>query len=83
VFVAAYTRDVRSRTASEVARRRTERLAGLTPAERVAIAEQLTEEGLRTYMATHHVDRATALARIKATRRLGRRPSASASADER
>jgi hypothetical protein len=55
----------------------------MTPHERVRLAERLGEEGLTSYMHTHRVDRQTAVARIKATRRLGRRPSASADADER
>jgi hypothetical protein len=54
------------------------RAAALTPAERVALAERLGREGLASFMTTHGVDRTTAIRRIKATRRLGRRPSASA-----
>lgn len=77
-----YTRSMRSKSAEAVAQRRAERLAALSPAARVALAMRLAEDGLRTYMATHRVERRTALARIKATRRLGRRRSASAEADE-
>jgi hypothetical protein len=55
----------------------------LTPDERVLLAERLGDEGLAAYMEAHGVDRQTAVARIKATRRLGRPSSVSAEADER
>lgn len=71
-----------SPSAQAVARRRTSRLAAMTPSERVALALRLGEDGLASYMAIHGVDRRTAVAQIKRTRRLGRRPSASAEADE-
>jgi len=54
----------------------------MTPAERVALAMRLSEEGLASFMALHGVDRRAAIARIKATRRAGRRPSASADSDD-
>ena len=54
----------------------------MTPAERVALVVRLSEEGLASYMATHGLDRQTAITRIRATRRVGRRPSASADADD-
>lgn len=76
-----YTHLMRSRSAS--ATRRLARLASMTPDERVRLAMRLGEDGLSLYMSTHGVDRRTATARIKATRRLGRRPSACAQADER
>jgi hypothetical protein len=47
------------------------------------MASRLAEQGIATYIATHGVDRTRAIAHIKATHRLGRRPSASAAADER
>lgn len=53
----------------------------MTPGERVALAERLGREGLATYMHAHGVDRPTAVGQIKATRRLGRPPSACAEAD--
>lgn len=53
----------------------------MTPAERLALAERLGEEGIAAYMLAHEVYRRTAIARIKAARRLGRRYSASAAAD--
>jgi hypothetical protein len=74
---------MRSSSAETAARRRRARLAAMTPSERVALAMRLAEDGLADFMRLHSVDRATAVARIKATRRLGRRRSASAEADER
>jgi hypothetical protein len=71
-----------SKVARAVARSRADQLARLTPAERIALAVRLAEEGLAAYMTTHRVDRRTATRQIKATRRLGRRYSASAAADE-
>jgi len=72
---------MRSPSATAIARERTARLAALTPDERVALAERLGEQGLTSFMAVHGLDRRAAVARIKATRRLGRRRSASAEAD--
>jgi hypothetical protein len=57
---------------------RQERVAALTVDERLALLKRLSEEGLASYMALHGVDRRTAVARIKSTRRLGRRPSSCA-----
>ena len=51
----------------------------MTPDERVTLAVRLGAEGLASYMAVHGVERAVAIARIRATRRIGRRPSACAS----
>jgi hypothetical protein len=73
---------MRSRSAEAADRARAERLARMTPAERVALAARLGEDGLASHMAAQRVDRPTAVAQIKAARRLGRRPSASAEADE-
>lgn len=69
---------MRSNVARDVSRRREERLAALTPAERVALAMRLGEAGLASFMTTHSVNRDTARARIAATRRAGRRRSAAA-----
>jgi hypothetical protein len=74
---------MRSRTAAAIARRRAARLAAMTPDARVQLAIQLADEGLIAFMAAHGLDRRAAIARITATRRLGRRPSASADRDER
>jgi hypothetical protein len=71
-----------SKVASEVSRERWRRLAALTPAERILLAERLGEEGIASFMVTQRVDRRTAIHRIKASHRLGRRHSASAAADE-
>jgi hypothetical protein len=72
----------RSKVASEVTRQRMARLAAMTIEERLALLERIREQGLSAYIELHRVDRATAIARIKATNRFGRRRSASASADE-
>ena len=72
---------MRSRSATASAHVRATRLAAMTPDARVKLAARLGEDGVASYMATHRVDRAAAIARIKATRRLGRRPSACGDAD--
>jgi hypothetical protein len=74
---------MRSRTAEAIDRDRAARIAALTPEERVALALRLADQGLAAFMSAHNVDRATAMTRIKATRRLGRRRSASADVNER
>jgi hypothetical protein len=66
----------------DIDQRRAARLAAMTPEARVALAARLGEEGLSTFMAAHRLDRRSAVARVKATRRLGRRPSGSADVDE-
>ncbi|MBA2301249.1 MAG: hypothetical protein H0W08_01295 [Acidobacteria bacterium] len=71
-----------SKAAREAAQRRSRRVAAMSPAERVALAHRLAEAGIAAYMLTHGIDRRTAVARIKATRRLGRRHSACDAADE-
>jgi hypothetical protein len=71
-----------SPVAHAVSQERREQLAAMTPADRVALAVRLGDQGLASYMATHGLDRQTAIARIRATRRLGRRRSASADADD-
>ena len=73
---------MRSAVAHAVSEEQREQLAAMTPAERVALAVRLGEEGIASYMATHGLDRQTAITRIRATRRVGRRPSASADADD-
>jgi hypothetical protein len=79
--IGPYTDAVKSRLAGESRRRRFERVAAMTPADRVALAARLGVAGLESYMATHGVDRSEAVARIQATRRAGRRRSASDLAD--
>jgi hypothetical protein len=71
-----------SKVANDVARRRWRRIAALSPAERIQLAEQLGRQGIESFTITQRVDRRTAIARIKATHRLGRRHSTSAAADE-
>ncbi|MBL8138338.1 MAG: hypothetical protein JNL48_17070 [Acidobacteria bacterium] len=71
-----------SAVAHAVSQEQRAQIAAMTPADRVALALRLGEEGLAAFAALHGVDRQTAIARIRATRRVGRRPSASADADE-
>jgi len=54
----------------------------MTPAERVALAVRMGEQGLASYMAAHGVDRRAARALIEATRRAGRRRSLAAERDD-
>lgn len=77
-----YTGHMRCAVAQAVSQEQREQLAAMTPAERIALVVRLSEEGLASYMATHGLDRQTAIARIRATRRVGRRSSASADADD-
>ena len=63
---------MRSRVAQEIARFDRERVASMTPAQRVELALRLSDEGLASFMASQNVDRATARSRIAATRRAGR-----------
>lgn len=62
----------------DLRREQRERMAKMTPAERVALVEKLGAEGLAAFMAAHHMDRQTALKAIRRSRRIGRRPSRSA-----
>lgn len=73
---------MRSASIDAVNARRAARLAAMTPAARVALAARLGEEGLATFMTVHRLERAAAVARIKATRQLGRRRSRSADVNE-
>jgi hypothetical protein len=69
---------MRSKVAADLAREQAKRVAAMTPAERIALAERLGEESIVLYMAAEKVDRRTAIARLEASRRVGRRPSRSA-----
>ena len=73
---------MRSRSADAIAATRAARLAAMTPDARVNLAGRLREDGLASFMTAHQLDRRSAVARIKATRRLGRRPSRAADVDE-
>jgi hypothetical protein len=68
---------MRSRLAHQLKKEQRERVARMTPAERVALTERLGREGLAEYMSANGVDRATAIEAIKRTRRVGRRRSRS------
>lgn len=72
---------MRSAAADAVDRDRARRIAALSPDERLRLMAELTAQGLESHMERFNVDRATAVASVKATRRLGRTPSASAQAD--
>ena len=54
-----------SRSAQAGDQARADRLARMTPAERVELVFKLGEQGLAAYMTTHGVDRQTAIARIR------------------
>ena len=51
---------MRSRVARAAAQATSRRIAGMSPAERIAIAVRLAEEGVASYILTHGVDRTTA-----------------------
>jgi hypothetical protein len=71
-----------SRSATAAAASRAARVATMTPDARVQLAVRLGEQGLEAFMSAHNLARGAAIARIKATRRLGRPHSACAEADE-
>lgn len=81
--IRSYTERMGSKAAADVRRAQLARYAAMTPEQRLDAAMRMTEEGLHDYMATHGIDRATAIARIRATRRVGRRPSGSDDAAHR
>lgn len=64
--------------ADDLRREQRERVSKMTPAERSALANRLGEEGLAAFMSANGVDRQSALKAIRRSRRVGRRPSASA-----
>ena len=66
---------MRSKVADEVREEQRKRVQAMTPAERVALARKLGEQGLAAYMAANNLTRAEAVARVKAARARGRRPS--------
>lgn len=73
-----YNEAMKSKVATDLAREQARRVAAMTPAQRIALAERLGEESIALYMAAQNVDRPTAIARLEASRRFGRRPSHSA-----
>lgn len=66
---------MRSPLMERLEREQRERFARMTPAERVALSEQLGQAGLAEYMSANSLDRAAAILAIKQSRRVGRRPS--------
>ncbi len=65
-----------SKLMADLRRERQQRELAMTPSERVALAKQLGEQALQTYMSAHGLDRESALRAIRKTRQFGRRPSA-------
>jgi hypothetical protein len=72
-----------SRVARDVREAQLARFAAMTATERVVLAARLGENDLRSYMITHGVDRRTAVAHVKQSRRAGRRPSSCAADGDR
>lgn len=70
-----YSAGMRSKLAEQLKKEQRERIARMTPAERLALTERLGEEGLAEYMSANRLDRVAALLAIKRSRRAGRRPS--------
>ena len=66
---------MRSRVADEVREAQREEVLHMTVEERIALARQLREGGLATFMAAHDVTREEAIARIRKQRQAGRRYS--------
>jgi hypothetical protein len=64
-----------SRVADEMRREERERLARMTPAERIGEAFRLGREAITTYAAAHGVDRGEARRRLERAAQAGRRPS--------
>jgi hypothetical protein len=63
-------------TADDLRREQLERYRRMTPAERVALARRLGEEGLAAFMSAHQLDRAGAVRAIRRSRAVGRNTSA-------
>jgi hypothetical protein len=55
----------------------------LTPPERIELAFSLGEDDLRVFMQTQGLDRASAIARLRAQRHVGRSPSVASQFDTR
>ena len=66
---------MRSRVAEELRKEDADDLARRTPSERIALARNARERGLRLYMAGQHVDRDTAINSIRRERQIGRKHS--------
>ncbi|HSP16661.1 MAG TPA: hypothetical protein VLV78_18085 [Thermoanaerobaculia bacterium] len=66
---------MRSRLIEGLRQEQRDRVACMTPAERLALTERLGEEGLAEFMSANRLDRPSAVKAIKRSRRLGRKPS--------
>jgi hypothetical protein len=64
-----------SRVADEMRREQEQRLARMTPGERMAEALRLGQEAITAYAAAHGLDREEARRRLKRAAQVGRRPS--------
>jgi hypothetical protein len=65
----------RRSVADELARAEQERIASLSPGERVALALELGERSLADYAAAHGIGREAARKEFERERQAGRRPS--------
>ena len=70
----SYTLEM-SRVADELQREERERVARMTPAERMVEAIRLGQEAITAYAAAHGVDREEARRRLERAAQIGRRPS--------
>jgi hypothetical protein len=66
---------VRSTLIETLKKEQRERVARMTPAERLALMDRLGQEGLAEFMAANRLDRAAAIKAIRRSRRAGRKPS--------
>lgn len=66
---------MRSEVAEEVRRAQREEVLRMTPAERLALAVRLGEEGLADFMSASGLSREEAIVRIRRQRQDGRRKS--------
>jgi NAD(P)H-dependent flavin oxidoreductase YrpB (nitropropane dioxygenase family) len=64
-----------SKVAERLREEQLARFAAMTVAERFALCERLSREGLAEFMSSNGVDRETAIAMIRRSRAVGRRPS--------
>lgn len=68
---------MRSRVAETLKAEQRDRFAAMTPEQRAALALRLGDEWVADYMSRCNVDRRTAVAALRRSRRAGRTPSPS------
>jgi len=66
---------MRSKLLEQLKREQRERFARMTAAERLALTERLSQEGLAEFMSANRLDRAAAIRAIQRSRSLGRKRS--------